>query len=294
MTHPTFEGSFFNGEQQAMEQQEIALLASREIFFKSNLTIEDSPLFCTDERKSDVSTYLHAAGGILGIAYNRTIQNEVLQPGSVKSTTFARETASVVPLIKDVAKARPGVHSEVKREGGEDILRVHIDDCDCGYAAFRQAISTSVSENQVTIIDDAKRLLPELFETEADDSYALEVAAAHGRLAGTDSYFTSGRDVLLAGRDAGAEQMVVKGDHDGTAAIYNIVEGQAIDTNQANIAGLSTYSQDAWATALIADRLQDLYPYDSKQRKIAEVIDTIGTWRVLGVKVIAVRRPDSM
>lgn len=282
-------GDFVLEETQA--QQRESLLRSREIFFEP-ANLETHALFCGDERPSDEASYIQAFGGALNTVYNFRIMNEALEPGST-NTSFKQDTAAIVPLIKEIAHAIPGVHSQEEAEGGTELKRDAAEDVDCGYAKKRQAISELIATQSNAILSDTINLFPELFTNEEDRRFGEQVVNAHAHMADMQPYFTDGRQVIVTAVDSGAAFMVVRGSHSGKDGIINVTPNSTFDTNGAYKADLPTYCHNAWATKEVADRLHGMVPYDARQRAIAEMIDTVGTMRALGVETIAVRRPEA-
>ena len=256
-------------------------------------SLEQSVIFCGDERGE--GDYIHIFGGALNIPYNLAILKEVAEPGSV-TDTFEDQTASLVPVVADVAKVKQGVHSDDTAENAE---HMHTDRHDgpigCGYAEKRQAISQLIHEMGGQIVARAAELAPELFQSQEDDDFADEVVNAHGRLAERSGFFTTGRRVALVAVQKGAETQVVKGEHTGEKGELNMVPNTSLRSEKARQDGEPLYSQDEWAVDAIQDRIRHLYPYDRRHTQIAHVIDAIGTMAALGVDLqdISVRRPPS-
>ena len=281
--------NYVTTEEQFMTPE--ALLASREIFY-GNTPLKETLIACGDERASDYGLYISLfGGGTANTAYNYTIMAEVKTPGSSEGKTFAGDVVAVAKPVKEVVGVKSSVHSTEEIEGGNKINPAeNAQDVDCGYLKKRAIISALIAEKADKIIADAKALRPELFSDERANDFASEVTAAHGRMAKNSAYFTTGRDVANAAIAAGEESMVVRGEHVGREGIINLVEDTSINGTDALAAGLATYEHDAWAGQEIRSSLSELYPYDSREMAIADLIDAIGTMRALGVETIAVRR----
>jgi hypothetical protein len=281
------------------------IVASRERFYIP-VSLETHDIFCGDERQradiSDTSGGSHVTiispeehinwfGGGLNVAYNMTVMQETLQPDSVIDS-FESRTASFVPLLMSVG-VRVGVHSDVQSEQGTRVRTDVEGAVGCGYAEKRQQISQFIQECGKEIVADAIELRPELFCKPNDDEIAQAIVAAHGRLAERKDFFTNGRRVVLAAAAKGAKVMLVEGEHSATEGIINRVPHTSLHGDEAAKADLATYNHDSWAVEESNARMQHLYPHDRHQQQIAELIDTIGTMRLLGVEKIAVRRPAS-
>ncbi len=254
-------------------------------------SLEENDVFCGDEREPAGVTepYIHWFGGILKPVYNLAILKEATQPSSV-TDTFEDRVRSTIPVLRDVAKVNPGVHSDDTCEAGDQLDIDKTDgDVGCGYADKRAGISQLIAQTGTDIISDAMTLQPELFESAQDFEHAKMVVRAHASLAERETFFTSGRKVVLTAVEQGSKSMVVKGAHVGETGVINRDPASTIDSGEAFKAGLPTYNQDAGLLEQVYDRIHHLYPYDKRLVQIAELIDTIGTMRALGVKDIAVR-----
>lgn len=272
-------------------EQEI--IASREKFYVP-VSLTNNDIFCGDERQPiDVATdYIHWFGGALNVPYNLAIMKETIHPGSV-TDTFEEQTGSLVPVLLE-AGVQGGVHSDACSEQGD---RMRIDNPEgavgCGYGQKRPDISRLIADPANGVAEDALRLRPELFESQQDVDFADNVIESHGRLAEREGFFTSGRRVILTAVAKGAKSMLVAGEHSAKEGIINLDPESTLRSGEAMNAGLPAYNHDSWAIEETYDMIHHLYPYDKRQLQIAELIDTIGTMRALGVEDIAVRRPQA-
>ncbi len=284
-------------EVQGMHEEQEAALRSREIFY-TNVTLENNKIFCADDCNSDEPSYIHMFGGGENPVYNVTVLQEAYEPGSTTQATFEGDTASMVPVLRDSAKCNPGVHSNEKFEHNPTLIQPKAesdDDFGCAWLKLRQQLSQHIADNGVRFIEQAKKLRPELFTDNKADEFTHKLIAAHGRMAANNAYFSNGRAVANVAVEAGAATMNVRGDHHPDAVgIINTVPNTSITNNEANAAGLPTYDHNSWATEQIYERLSKFYPYDKRDLAIADLIDALATLDVLGVKVVAVRRPEAV
>jgi hypothetical protein len=260
------------------------IVAVREQFYVP-ASLDEHVIFCGDDREAAeaIGIYIHLFGGALNVAYNLAVMQEALSPDSVKDSFQARAVETVAAM--KAAGTRPGVHSDTIAE--KDAQGIG-----CGYAGQRGPISGLIFERGEDIITDAKNLRPELFEQPESHSFARAAVDAHGRLATRAGFLTDGRAEVMGSVEEGASLMLVKGEHVAEEGIINLVPETSIDSSAANKAGLAVYDQDSWAAEDINRRLAHLHSYDGAKQAIAELIDTVGTMRALGVKDIAVRRPQ--
>jgi hypothetical protein len=81
--------------------------------------------------------------------------------------------------------------------------------------------------------------------------------------------------------------MLVHGGHAADEGIINTEQGSTLNSNSAVQEGVPCYDYDIWASAeMLALMPENL---DARQTAIANVIDTIGTLKALGVEHIARR-----
>ncbi|MDB5175946.1 MAG: hypothetical protein JWM81_804 [Candidatus Saccharibacteria bacterium] len=275
---------------QAEEQQKHELLQSRERFY-SDVSLDRDPIFCGDDRESDLDLYIHVFGGMPpNIAYNLTIIREAHNAGSVEDT-FGEEVGSITPVLIDVAHEKVGVHSDDNSEVNGIFDVNGQGDIGCGYIKLRQPISRLIAERKAEVLAEAKLQSPELFTSELDDQIAEGILSAHQSLSERAGFFkASSREVAKTTVDQGANTMVVVGPHGAEDGIINRRRDTSIKTNAASEAGLKTYDHDAWATGDTYDKIRDYYPFDKRELEIADLIDAIGTMWALGVKTIATRR----
>lgn len=280
------------------------ILGSREPFFGA-VSLDTHYIFCFDERgiaeaSADApgleaitpDTYIHVAGGSLNVPYNHAVLEETARPFGVTGSFRDRVEDTVPVLIGAGIKA--GVHSDVLTEKGNRIHDRSEGPVGCGYAESRGLISLRIAEQIAAIVNDAASLRPELFQGPQDYNLAHAIGAAHGRLAERQGFLGNGRLAVMAAAGKGAGIMLMRGKHTGREGIINLVPGSSLDSDQASGAGLEAYNQDSWAVQEANDRVRDAYPHDAHQQQIAELIDTIGTMRVLGVEDIVVRRPEEL
>lgn len=305
-------GEAFDVNEVTMNQDTIMpatqeIIGQRERFYVP-LSLDTHYVFCFDEREeaealavdghefaaefdlANPEDYIHWAGGALNAAYNLTVVEEAVNPGSV-TDSFESRTETVMPALL-AARVRIGVHSDMQTE--EQAAVAPSGKVGCGYAELRQQISQLIAERGEEIIADAAVLRPELFEELEDDNFAHSVVAAHSRLAERKGFFTSGRRVVLTAAAKGAKVMLVKGNHVADKGILNLVPDTSIRSSEAIRAGLPVYNQDSWAVEEANDRIRHLYPFEKRHQQIAELLDTIGTMRALSVEEIAVRRPEDI
>ncbi len=274
-----------------VDQDEI--VKGREQFYVP-ASLESNDVNCSDEREpvgvEEPYVYIHWFGGVLKPVYNLAVIKEVTEPGSVQDT-FEQRVRSTVPVLRDVAGISAGVHTDEACEGDAKMDTARVDgDVGCGYALKRQDISGLIVARRTAVIADAMSLQPELFQSSQDMTYANEVVDAHKRLSERESFFTTGRKVVLSAVELGAKPMVVRGEHIGDTGIINTDPDTTIMSDQAFKAGMPVYNQDSGSLNQAYDRIRHIYPYDRRLQQIAELIDTIGTMRALGVTDIAVRR----
>lgn len=267
------------------------ILTSHERFFVP-ASLESNTIFCGDEREPDTpETYLHVFGGVLNVVYNLNIMQEIAVPGSV-TQSFEAATEEIVPQVIKIARAQAGVHSDDHAEHGSTLrLDVLSGPVGCGYAGLRKEISQTIVDKHASIVGRAAELQPELFTAKTDTTFAQQAVDATDRLAHRPSFLTGGRKAVVAAARQGAKSMLVHGKHVGKQGIINKETNTTLNSNAALAARLPAYDHDAWATAAINNRLREVYPFDSRQQQIAELIDTLGTMVALGVKLddIAIR-----
>lgn len=268
------------------------IVASREPFFDDSISLETNYVLCGDKRGAiGIEDYVHLFGGGLNTPYNLLILNEVDRPGSV-TKAFDAYAGTVIPVMQG-AGINVGVHSDRNTEQGETFELEKTDGAvGCVYAKERPFISRLIADNADEVINAAVSLRPELFQDPATRSFAYAVAAAHGRLADREGVVSDGRSAVLKAATSGAKTAVVDGESEAKAVgLINLGKG-SMRSRTAMDAGLPAYVQDSWAAAEIFDRVSDLYPQGRDQALIAELIDTVGTFRALGIpdEDIAVRR----
>jgi hypothetical protein len=274
------------------DQQEIIEKRER---FAGPVSLDKNAIFCVDDRPSDQEDmYVHWLGGILDPVYSVLVMQEMTRPGSVKGS-LADSVRSVMPVIVRASGVQyPGVHSDDASEGGRHELNTAIAEgiIGCGYALNRQAISEQNFSDAPSLIAVAKQKRPELFESTQDDEYAHSFVAAHERLTHREGFLGSGRGLVLAAVKAGALSMIVQGKHEATQAIYNLDPETTIGTTAAAKADLDVYVKDAGLIERAYDGIRKVYPYDKRALMIGDLIDTISTFRLLGIddQDIAVRR----
>jgi hypothetical protein len=257
-------------------------IGRREAFY-GPASLDKDPIFCGDDRNKEG---IQLFGGVVNIAYNEAVLEEVVKPGSVTDSLEGRVEAKTAALIRE--GMHPGVHSDENAEEGNRLKEHSEGSVGCAYAELRAAISEGIGDLGSELIDQAARLRPELFEQPDDYEFGLAVTAAHGRLAKRKDFQAPGRKVVLAAASKGAKTTVYEGGHIAGNAISNEEPATRFDGSGAMNEGLPAYNHDAWAAEEIARRLND--PSDSKQRQIANLIDMLGTVRALGVGDTLVRR----
>lgn len=284
------------GELQRMDAavspaEQDVIITSREHLY-GQVSLETNDVICGDDREpiDYKGLYIHWFGGELNPVYGLNILKEATQPGSVTGS-WEQSVESTVPILRDVAGVSGGVHSDDTCEGDGKLKVDQADgDVGCGYALLRSDISELIVARRQLIIADAMNLQPELFESPQDIKYANDTIDAHDRLTKLDGFFTTGRGVVLTAIKQGAKPVVVRGKHTATTGIINEDASSSFDTGQAIKENLPAYDHDAGSLNEAYDRIHHLYPYDKRLRRIAGLIDTIGTMRALGVTDIAVRR----
>lgn len=268
------------------------IIASREQFFTGDVSLDTHYVFCGDKRGVvGLEDYIHLFGGALNTPYNLLVLQEAEQPGSV-TQSFDTYAGSVVPVMLR-AGINLGVHSDRDTEQGDSLLVGKADGpIGCVYARERPLISRLIADNADEFIDEAMVHRPELFQDPTARSFARAVAAAHGRLADREGVVSDGRSAVLKAAESGAKTAVVNGVTSAKiAGIINVGSG-SIRSGAALEAGQPAFVQDSWAAAEIFDRMHQLYPQGKDRAMIAELIDTVGTLRALGIppEDIAVRR----
>lgn len=256
-------------------------LISREPFFvPADLKVDDKN--CGDDRGN---LGIHMFGGVLFIAINRAVMRETAAPGSVtelgswiESSTIALSTQAIENL---------GIHSDETSENGLAYRSDSQEPVGCAYAKSRAAISRLIGGNASSLVDQAEALFPDIIAGEAERHYALNVAAAHGRLADREGVFINGRTLQGYALQTGAQSTVYSGSHDPYASgIINTQHSSKFDSTAARDNGLPTYVQDLWASD---EFLQLLDAVEPKHVTIASIVDTLGTFRALGVEQVARR-----
>lgn len=282
------------------------ILASREPFYVP-VSLDTHDAFCFDEREvaeaeghdgghdynMTVVTpeeYIHWAGGILNIPYNIAVVQETVAPGSV-TDSFEGLTGLWVPRLT-LAGVRGGVHSDVNAEQGRLVKTALSKAVGCGYAGKRLPISALIADSGDEMVAEATRLRPELIRGPQEEQLAHDIVGAHGRLINRDGFFTDGRRVVMTAAAKGAKVMLVKGEQVGEKGVINLAPDTSINSHLAAKAGLPVYNQDSWAAHEANNRVRHLHGQSALHQQIAELIDTIGTMRVLGVRDIVVRRPQ--
>jgi hypothetical protein len=267
------------------------ILEDREQFFNPQVSLDTHQVFCADKRGIiGLSDYVHILGGSLNAPYNLLVLKETDRPASVDQP-LGDFAGSLVPVMraKDVVT---GVHSDRKTEqGGHIRLDRPEGPVGCVYAQQRGVISRLIRDNILEFIDVASTLRAELFTDPPDRTFARAVGAAHGRLAERQGILPGGRSAVLDAASKGAATGVVDGETNAkTVGIINLAGG-SYRSAKALEAGLPAYVQDTWASEKIFERLKGLYPGSTRHALIAEIIDTIGALRALGVAYedIAVR-----
>lgn len=257
-------------------------IGHREAYYTA-ASLDTDPIFCGDDRNQEG---IQLFGGVLNLAYNEAVLEEVNNPGSVTDSLLSRVEAMTAKLQEN--GMHPGVHSDTRTEGGSELRDDAEGPVGCAYAELRKAISRLIGENGGGFVEEAERLAPELFEKPGSHEFGLAVAAAHGRLAGRDSFQAPGRKLVLGAISKGASKTVYQGEHIASDAIRNNRPGTRFDGPAAIKDGLPAYNHDGWASEEIAARLND--PSDPIERQIAGVIDWLGTIHALGVEAALVRR----
>lgn len=263
-------------------------IGSRETYYVS-ASLDKDPLFCGDDRGLE-GLYAQLFGGVINIAYNQAIVEEANEPGGV-TDSLQRRTEELTGLMVKHGMY-PGVHSDTKSEQGSKLRDDHEGKAGCAYAELRPVISGSIAELGDDLLEEAVRLMPELFRTEADHVFGQSVIAAHGRLAEREGFQSTGRKLVLGAAEKGALVAILGGEHVASDGIINTVPNSTLDSKTAGDDGLPAYNHDMWAAEDALDRLGSDNPYtsDPNQRKIANLIDALGTMNALGVEAIAVRR----
>lgn len=263
-------------------------IGSREAYYV-HAALDQDPLFCGDDRGLE-ALYVQLFGGVINIAYNQAVVEEANQAGSVTNSLLGRtEELTELMVAHDM---HPGVHSDTKSEKGDELRDDEKGKAGCAYAELRPAISANIAELGDELVDEAVRLMPELFRTEEDRAFAKTVIAAHGRLAEREGFQSTGRKLILGAKEKGALTAVLTGEHIASDGIINTVSNSTLDSKTAGNEHLPAYNHDMWAAEDALERLGADNPYtsDPNQRKIANLIDAIGTMHALGVEAVAVRR----
>jgi hypothetical protein len=268
---------------------ESELLTSREPFFKNDVSLQYTPMFCGDERTALYDgSYLHVFGGVANPAYTSVVLARATRHSS--SVNFTEAVAEAA-AESNAASIAAGIHSDTHSETGQHIATEGDSPIGCGYIKLRQPISAVIAEDPNKVVAEAETLCPELFTDPSDTNFAHEIVRAHKSLATDENFFTgNSRQVAAAAINKGAPTMLVDGNHIAVEGIINKKTHSTIDSNAASKSGASVYVHDSWANQELAAALPELQPYTRQQLEIAELIDTIGTMWALGVKTIAIRR----
>lgn len=269
----------------------------REPFFEP-VSLYTSPIFCGDRRipVDGPDVYIHWLGAILNPAHAVMLAKETRQPGSIREG-FSPEVLDMVATAVDL-RFKPGIHSDTDCEQGVSLRPTIEGPIGCRYAELRQSISLLTATRGEEIISLAKHLLPELFSTISDTTYAQGVVAASHRLATRDGVYLPGRQLSQAAIQKGAVPQVLDAKSAITErpiGIINLDPSTSLNNARAAASNKRAYVQDIAiemdALWLMRDRpsLQDL---SGSELAIILAVDTIGTMLALNIQPddIAVRR----
>lgn len=262
------------------------LLQTREQYF-AEADLRQLPILCGDERPSDSGLYIHKFGGVANTAYTLLVLSEASTKGAA-TTPLDEAVTSLIPILQE-RDIDAGVHSDDHAEKGL-VLQTdkEIGKIGCGYLELRQPISQLIIERGREIVALLKEIDPVLYGSQHNRERAFRFCQAHGRMIERPIY-PSGRQIALSAVRAGAPHNIVTGNHVGKAGIINKRSG-TLDSTQAIVDGLPTYSHDSWAAVDTFDTIKDLYAFDRTDYEIANDVDAVGTMLALGVEDIAIRR----
>lgn len=262
------------------------LLESREQFFRENISLSTHKVFCGDERLALLdAVYIHVFGAVANPAYNVEVLARTRDDIEL-ATDFAEAVTDAATTL-NVDGQSLGVHSDTHSEKGNHIDPNGDDPLGCGYIKLRRAISTLIASDPDKIVAKAEQLRPELFTDPSDTHFGHEVVRSHASLAADDTFFgKSSRAVARGAMENGSPDMLVDGSHVSHAGIINLIPHSTFDSNEAFKNGVSTYVEDSWASHELLAQMPKAKKFDSRQREIAELIDTIGTMWALDVEDI--------
>ncbi|HEY1645744.1 MAG TPA: hypothetical protein VGF75_05235 [Candidatus Saccharimonadales bacterium] len=274
------------------EGSNTATATRREAPFVS-ATLGKDALFCSDKRRPEWDkVFIHILGGAENFVYGLAVMREVVRPGST-TTTFERDTAATIPVLKKVAKIKPGIHSSDTVESGS-AFNPGIEDgpLGCKYVDLRQHLSQHLVKNWDVIRERTKAKRPELFTSEFDDQTAEAIKKAHASLAKNNDYFgASPHRIANTAVASGALSMIVIDDSVHTDLGWlNMRDGTTLDSDAANFNGDPAYDHDTWAVMDTYDRLHTYFPFDRRQLELADALDSIAVYDALGITDPQVRR----
>lgn len=256
--------------------------------FLVEVSLAHTPIYCGDERPSDIEVYIHWFGGIANPIFNDAVYSEAEAPGSV-THSFKDIVANALPVYRASAGLIPGVHSDLATEKAETFDLGHVGpEIGCGYLFKRAQISQLIAQQGEMILQKAESLFPELFSPAGSLDYAQKVLQAHRDLAERVSFNSAGREVAFAAINSGALFMNVTGAHIARDGVINLDPSYSLNTTKAFNAGRPTY----WHDAELVEYAQSKVAVSSSQkRRLVNLIDTLGTMHALGVKNIFINRP---
>lgn len=280
------------------DKLDVEKLVEHEKFFEP-AGLRENQFGCGDERPvigTEAILINNFGGPSANVAWTVMVMQESNKPGSA-TRSFAEMTAEITPvLINDGIKVT--VHSDDHTEHGPK-LDTSIDqtgDIGCGYLKLRQQISEVITKQAEEIINILTREKPEKYKNPARIKKLREYIHANAVLAQRSQIYTSGRDVAKQAVSAGAQTIVVTGDHVAKVGYLNSIPETSFDTKTAMDSGVPAYNHNTWASLECYEivrrkshRSGDM-DFDSSDFEAANDVDAVGTMLALGVEDIRCRK----
>lgn len=273
-------------------------LVEHERFFEP-VDLRDNLFGCGDERPvlGTEAVLINDFGGpAANVAWAIMVMQESKNPGSM-TKSFAEMTADITPvLVNDGIKVT--VHSDDHTEHGPK-LDTDLDqagDIGCGYLKLRQQISGVIAEQAEEIVKILTREKPEKYNNPAEIKKLEEYIHANAVLAQRSQIYTTGRDVAKQAVAAGAETIVVTGDHVAKVGYLNSVPKTSFDTKTAMDNGVPAYNHNTWASLecyeIVRNNGSELKGLDFSLEdfETANDVDAVGTMLALGVEEVRCRK----
>ncbi|MHB1864738.1 MAG: hypothetical protein ACYCPS_01050 [Candidatus Saccharimonadales bacterium] len=246
--------------------------------------------FCMDDRQSNAGIYLSVAGGIVCFLNILNILEETNTPGSVTRRNMINDTKKLCQALM-AQGIKFGIHSDDTNEQNNifspDSTNKNIG---CGFVSRLPDIQQSIYLNKHRVIQDARDLMPQLFDDPKMLEFARQSIDAGARLSDSNYYRHTPRQIASTAVKYGAPSMIVEGHHDvRSIGIINEVKDTTLDTSSANKNGLPAYDHDSWVVNQTLQKVPSIFHHDKVEMAIVDLITTIGTMRFLGVKEIYCR-----